>query len=443
MALRLYNTLTGKKDLFKPRSDKDIKMYVCGPTVYGPDHLGHARVGVFYDVLRRYLEYLKYNVELSQNITDVGHLTDDADQGEDKLEKAAQENQRTPKQIAEYFAKRHFNDMTRLNVKKPKYVPWASKYVPQMIEFIQGLIEKGYAYQSAGNVYFSVKKFKNYGKLSNKSLDQLREAVRVEKDPNKKDPLDFALWLKAEPGHKQKWQSPWSTGYPGWHIECSVMNYEIFGPTLDIHGGGVELAFPHHENEIAQSEAFSGKKFAKYFVHMGMVTVNGQKMGKSQGNFITIRDLLKKHTSDQIRIALLMTNFHKPYDYSLASLDRAQRVLNKLAQAKVHLKKGDSPELRKEMQKIMDNSINTPRLITFWLESRYQMKTKLFADIEKILGVEIGLPKIPATIIKKAQQREKYRQADKFEQADELRQQIESSGFTIKDTDQGPEVWPK
>ena len=443
MVLSIYNTLTRKKDPFKPQKGKEVKMYICGPTVYGPDHLGHARIGIFYDVLRRYLEYRGYQVKMVQNITDVGHLTDDADSGEDKIEKEAKEADQSPQQIAQYYTQRHFNDMVKLKVKRPADSPKATEYIPQMIGFVKDLIEKGYAYQVGGNVYFDIKKFKDYGKLSNRKLEELKEAVRIDSDSQKKFPLDFALWLKADPNHRQKWDSPWGKGYPGWHLECSVMNRELLGDTVDIHGGANELIFPHHENEIAQSEALTGQPFVKYWVHIGLVTVNGEKMGKSKGNFITIRDLLKKCSVNQIRIALLSTYFRKPFDYSRKRMEQAQRVLDKLSQAKVHLQKEETPKLRAKMEKIMDNSINTPRLISFWLENKDQMGLKLFTDIENILGVEIGKPKVPANIKRKAEERESYRKSGNFKKADQLREQIESSGYQLKDREGGFEIWPK
>jgi cysteinyl-tRNA synthetase len=441
LSLKIYDTLEKKKKIFKPQKGKVVKMYVCGPTVYGPDHLGHARMGVFYDTLRKYLEYKGYQVKMVQNITDVGHLSDDADMGEDKIERAAKEEAKTPAQIAEYYTKRHFNDMDKLNVSRPTFAPKASEYIPQMIKAVEELIDKGYAYESGGNVYYDVSKFKKYGQLSGKKPDDLINSVRVEEDKKKKSPLDFALWLKAEPAHLQKWESPWSRGYPGWHLECSVMNRELLGETIDIHGGAIELAFPHHENELAQSEVLNQKKFVRYWVHIGMVQVDGVKMGKSKGNFITIRNLLKKYSGDQIRLGLLLTHYKKPFDYTSKRLNTAGKILARLLKAKNDLKSNSNNYLRAKFEEIMDNNLNTPALISFWLENLDKIDEGLFEDIQNILGLKLVKPEVPDKIIKLAEQREQLREKGNYNQADKLRKKIKKEGFVVEDKDKGYEVW--
>ncbi|GAH03789.1 unnamed protein product, partial [marine sediment metagenome] len=280
-------TQSRKKEKFKPQKDKIVKMYVCGPTVYDYDHLGHARVGIFYDIVRRYLTFLGHKVQFVQNITDVGHLTE-SETGEDKIEKKAKFEKKTPEQIARFYEKEHFKDFAALNILKPTFSPRASKYIPQIIEFIEILIKKGYAYEVSGSVYFDVAKFKDYGKLSGRKSEEQKAGVRIEAEKGKKHPQDFALWKKADQGHIMQWDSLWGKGYPGWHIECSVINNEFFGPTTDIHGGAIELVFPHHENEIAQSESVTDKPFVRYWLHIGLVTVEDEKMSKSVGNIITI-----------------------------------------------------------------------------------------------------------------------------------------------------------
>lgn len=444
MSLKILDTFSNKKKKFIPQKNNTVKMYVCGPTVYGPDHLGHGRMGVFYDVFRRYLEYRGYEVEVVQNITDVGHLTDDGDRGEDKIEKEAKKEQKSPQEIATYYTKRHFNDMAKINVKKPTYSPRASQYIPQMIKFVEELINKGYAYEKAGNVYFRINKFEDYGKLSGKNIAELKESVRVDKDQEKENPLDFALWLKASPEHLQKWDSPWSKGYPGWHLECSVMNRELLGDTIDIHGGAIELAFPHHENEIAQSEAMTGRRFVRYWVHIGMVQVEGVKMGKSKGNFITIRQLLKQHSSDQIRLALLLTHYRKPFDYTSKRLNEAQKIVNKLIQAQKKLDSKARPKLRDKFESILDDNLNTPALISFWLENMDKMDKDLFADIKDVLGLKLVEPKLPDKIIELAEERKKLRKQNNFKQADKIRKKIEQEGYQIRDVGQDQyEIWKK
>jgi len=435
LSLKIFDTFQNKIVRFKPGDKNRVKIYICGPTVYGPSHLGHGRVGIFYDTLRRYLEYKGYGVEMVQNITDVGHLTDDGDTGEDKIEQKAKAEEKSPQEIANYYTKRHFNDMDKLNILRPTYAPKASEYIPKMIEFVEKLIDKDYAYESGGNVYFAIDKFSNYGQLSGKDLQEMMKSVRVEKDKNKKNSLDFALWLRAEPEHLQKWDSPWSKGYPGWHLECSVMNLELLGETIDIHGGAIELAFPHHENEIAQSEALTDKKFVRYWIHIGMVQVDGVKMGKSKNNFITLRELLKNYSSDQIRIALLMTHYRRPFDHTKQRLDEAQKILNKLIDAKDSLLDKEGLGLRKQFEEIMDSNLNTPKLFTFLVNNLESLDKKLFNDIKIILGLKLDKPVIPEKINKMAEERKKLRDQNKYVAADQIRRKIKKKGYQIRDID--------
>jgi cysteinyl-tRNA synthetase len=331
--------------------------------------------------------------------------------------------------------------MDKLNVSRPTFAPKASEYIPQMIRAVEELIKKDYAYESGGNVYYDVSKFKKYGQLSGKKPDDLINSVRVEEDKKKKSPLDFALWLKAEPAHLQKWESPWSRGYPGWHLECSVMNRELLGETIDIHGGAIELAFPHHENELAQSEVLNQKKFVRYWVHIGMVQVDGVKMGKSKGNFITIRNLLKKYSGDQIRLGLLLTHYKKPFDYTSKRLNTAGKILARLLKAKNDLKSNSNNYLRAKFEEIMDNNLNTPALISFWLENLDKIDEGLFEDIQNILGLKLVKPEVPDKIIKLAEQREQLREKGNYNQADKLRKKIKKEGFVVEDKDKGYEVW--
>jgi cysteinyl-tRNA synthetase len=276
MGLKLYNSLTRRKEEFKPLEEGRVGIYVCGPTVYGHPHLGHAKSYVSFDILVRYLRYLGYSVTYVQNITDVGHLTDDADEGEDKLVVAAKKEKKHPMALAEYYTRSYFEDMDRLYCHRPDISPRATGHIIEQIELVKILLEKGYAYEVNGSVYFEVAKFADYGKLSRRNLDEMLEGVRVEVSPDKKTPADFALWKKAEPNHIMQWPSPWGPGFPGWHLECSVMSMKYLGKTIDIHGGGLENQFPHHDCEIAQSEAANGLQFVRLWMHNNMITVDNQ-----------------------------------------------------------------------------------------------------------------------------------------------------------------------
>jgi len=340
MGLQLYNSLTRRLDEFKPINKDRVGIYVCGPTVYGHAHLGHAKSYVSFDVLVRYLRYLGYNVTYVQNITDVGHLTDDADEGEDKIVKAARKEKKHPMALAEYYTRSYFEDMDKLNCVRPDISPRASGHIVEQIELVKTLLEKGYAYEVNGSVYFDVSKFKDYGKLSGRNVEEMEAGARVEVSPDKKNPADFAIWKKAEPNHIMQWPSPWGRGFPGWHLECSVMSTKYLGQPFDIHGGGMENKFPHHECEIAQSEAANGVPFVKYWLHNNMVTVDGQKMGKSLNNFITLKHaftgtherLTRSYDPLAVRQLILNSHYRSPIDFSDAALFAAQSGYNKITE---------------------------------------------------------------------------------------------------------------
>ncbi len=340
MSFKLYNTMTRNKDEFKPLEKGKVGIYVCGPTVYGHAHLGHAKSYISFDILVRYLRYLGYNVTYVQNITDVGHLTDDADEGEDKLAVVAKKEKKHPMAIAEYYTRSYFDDMDKLNCVRPDISPRASGHIVEQIELVKTLLEKGNAYEVNGSVYFDVSTFKEYGKLSGRNLEDAQAGARVKVSPDKKNPVDFALWKKAEPNHIMQWQSPWGMGYPGWHLECSVMSMKYLGKTIDIHGGGLENQFPHHECEIAQSEAANGVQFVRYWVHNNMVTVDGQKMGKSLNNFITLKQafagahekLTRNYNPLAIRQLVLNSHYRSPIDFSDAALFAAQSGYEKITE---------------------------------------------------------------------------------------------------------------
>ncbi len=336
--LTVYNTLTRKKELFEPINPPFVGMYVCGPTVYGDAHLGHAKSYVSFDVVLRYLRYLGYQVRYVQNITDVGHLVGDGDEGEDKLAKKARLEQTDPMQIAEKYTYTYFRDMDALNVLRPDIAPRATGHIPEQIEMIETLIEKGHAYNVDGNVYFDVSSDEDYGKLSGRNLEDAESGTRVVTASDKRNPADFALWKKADDEHLMKWNSPWGVGYPGWHIECSAMSTKYLGDSFDIHGGGLENQFPHHECEIAQSECAHDSQFVKYWMHNNMVTRDGQKMGKSLGNAVNLEELftgnhetLSRAWDPQVvRFFLLQSHYRSTTDLSEEALEASETGLKNL-----------------------------------------------------------------------------------------------------------------
>jgi cysteinyl-tRNA synthetase len=501
MALKLYNSLTRRKEEFKPLKKGHVGIYVCGPTVYGHAHLGHAKSYVSFDCLVRYLRYLGYNVTYVQNITDVGHLTDDADQGEDKIAKAAAKEKKHPRAIADFYTKSYFEDMDALNCVRPDMSPRASGEIPEQIELVETLIKKGYAYEVNGSVYFDVSKFKDYGKLSGRNIEEMQAGARVEVSPDKKHPADFALWKRAEPNHIMQWKSPWGRGYPGWHLECSVMAMKYLGNTIDIHGGGLENQFPHHECEIAQSEAANGVQFVRYWVHHNMVTVDGQKMGKSLNNFITLKQtfsnspelkhdrLSRKYDPLAVRFLILNTHYRSPIDFSDEALLSAQTGYEKLRETVLRLRmawnsapegaldQGVERELKSiegEFKDAMDNDLNTPialsvisKLVRFsniLVEAETASKATLDAvdklfrklgggedvkDEKGCLGIVKGayldihagdvlFPKSVAILIELRNEAKKNKN---FSEADAIRNKLDGMGVLIEDLPDGKTRW--
>jgi cysteinyl-tRNA synthetase len=375
MSLFIYNTLTRSKEEFKPIHEGFVGMYVCGPTVYSHSHIGHAKSYISFDVIVRYLRYLGNKVLYIQNITDVGHLTDDADEGEDKIIKQARLDRVHPMQIAETITRSYFDDMDKLGVERPDISPRASGHIIEQIEIIKKLLMNGFAYEVNGSVYYDVQKFKNYGKLSGRVLEESVEGTRVESRSEKRHPADFALWKKAESGHIMRWPSPWGEGFPGWHIECSAMSMKYLGETFDIHGGGMDNQFPHHECEIAQSEAATEKPFVKYWIHNNLVTVNGKKMSKSLGNFITLKDAFKKYDPLVVRFFILQSHYRSTLDFSDEALQGANtgydKLLNTIRNLRDEIKKAESEKRtdgvgldlslhKKHFLEAMDDDFNAP-----------------------------------------------------------------------------------
>ena len=462
--LQLYNTLTNQKEKFEPLNPGKVTMYVCGPTVYNYIHIGNARSAVAFDTIRRYLEYRGFEVNYVSNFTDV----------DDKIIKASQEMNLSVKEITEKFINAFYEDTSALNVKKATLNPRVMDNMDDIIKFIEVLVQKGYAYESAGDVYYKTRKFKDYGKLSGQLIDDLEQGASSRVDDidqdKKQDPLDFALWKKAKQG-EISWDSPWGQGRPGWHIECSVMSTKYLGDTIDIHAGGQDLEFPHHENEIAQSEAKTGKKFARYWLHNGFVTIGeeDQKMSKSLGNFVTVHDLLKKVNPQVIRFFMSTTQYRRPIRYSSANLDEAKVNLNKLQTAYENLSyrlkdsvEGNDKEvesnfanLEKDFIKVMDDDFNVQNGISVVYEMAKQLnvyseKEKVYTDtinnlintykkVVEIFGISFSEEKelLDDTIEQLIQERNEARKNKNFKRSDEIRDLLKEQGIILEDTAQG------
>lgn len=464
MALKLYNTLTRKKQIFKPLRDKQVGMYTCGPTVYNYAHIGNLRTYIFEDVLQRTLEYNDYKVKRVMNITDVGHLTSDADTGEDKIEKEARKEKKSVWKIAKFYTQAFLNDIKELNIKKPDTIVPATKTVTDQIKIIKILIVKKYAYETSEAIYFNVAKFKNYNKLSRQSLSQKITAARKEviEDPEKKHPADFALWFKLVgryKNHTMRWPSPWGEGFPGWHIECSAISKKYLDQPFDIHTGGVDHIGTHHTNEIAQSEAAFEKPLAKFWLHGEFLLIDKNKMAKSEGNFITL-EVLKKHGFDPLafRYLALIAHYRSKLNFTWESLEAAQNALDKLKGAVLNIRKTSEAKPRSEAKLLLlgykkeflsyaNNDLETPRVLALlWKiikSKKINAKTKyeLIIDFDKVLGLnlaDIKTEEIPLQILELVKNREKYRKEKNFKKSDELRKKIESTGWLIEDTPQGP-----
>lgn len=391
--LQVYNTLSRKKEPFEPLNPPHVGMYVCGPTVYGDAHLGHAKSYVSFDVILRYLRYLGYKVRYVQNITDVGHLVGDADEGEDKLSKQARIEKVQPMEIAEKYTYTYFRDMDALNVLRPDISPRATGHIPEQIAMVKQLIENGHAYEVNGNVYFDVSSDPEYGKLSGRKTEDAESGTRVETASDKRSPEDFALWKKADDNHIMKWDSPWGVGYPGWHVECSAMSTKYLGESFDIHGGGLENQFPHHECEIAQAECAHNKEFVKYWLHNNMVTLEGQKMGKSLGNAINLHEfftgdhklLTRAWPPEVIRFFLLQSHYRSTTDFSEDALGAAETGLKNLHSMintieSAEAGNGDAfelKELKNSVEGVMNDDFNSAQAIAILFEQLKEIRKQI------------------------------------------------------------------
>ena len=463
--MKIYNTLTRKKEEFVPIDENEIKIYVCGPTVYNYFHIGNARPFVVFDTLRKYLTYRGQNVKFVQNFTDV----------DDKIINKAREEGVKAGEISEKYIEEYYKDAAALNVEKASVHPKVSENMDEIIAFVQGLIDKGYAYEVDGDVYYSTRKFKDYGKLSKQNIDDLESGARIEIGEKKQDPLDFALWKAQKVDDELAWKSPWGLGRPGWHIECSVMSTKYLGETIDIHAGGQDLTFPHHENEIAQTEAQTGKQFANYWMHNGYITIDNEKMSKSKGNFFTVRDILNDYEGEVMRFFLLSGHYRSPINFSRDLMEQAKNALSRMQNAKNNLKHlaasgtGTGSILDQEKESFdllvnyrekfiaaMDDDLNTADAISAIFELIKDINTatkdgatKEFADkclslLDELTGV-LGLLReneeadsgIDDEIQILVDERQEARKSKNFARADEIRDILKEKGITLEDTPQG------
>ncbi|MBS6267454.1 MAG: cysteine--tRNA ligase [Tannerella sp.] len=483
--LNIYNTLSRKKELFIPLNSPYVGMYVCGPTVYGDGHLGHARPAITFDLLFRYLKHLGYKVRYVRNITDVGHLENDADEGEDKIAKKARLEQLEPMEVVQYYLNRYHKAMEALNVLPPSIEPHASGHIIEQIEYIKKILDAGYAYISDGSVYFDVEKYNkdyHYGKLSGRNIDELLNTTRaLDGQQEKRNSVDFALWKKASPEHIMRWPSPWSDGFPGWHLECSAMGTKYLGEEFDIHGGGMDLLFPHHECEIAQSVAAQGKETVHYWMHNNMITINGQKMGKSLGNFITLDQfftgdhklLSQPFTPMTIRFFILQAHYRSTLDFSNDALIAAEKAYQRLSEGWENLNKiipgtdstVDIKNLREKCYEAMNDDLSSPIVISYLFDAVRIINTILsgkasinetdlqeLKDIFQIFMFDILGLKVENSTMSNASNeayekavdllldvRQEAKSHKDWQTADFIRNKLSEIGFEIKDTKDGAE----
>ncbi len=473
MTIRIYNSLTRKKEEFVPLRPGEVRMYNCGPTVYDYAHIGNLRSFLTADILRRLLEARGYRVRQVMNITDVGHMTLDdlRDGGEDKMAVAARRFGGDPVRVAEFYTKAFFEDIETLNLRRAECYPRATETIPEMIELVSRLIEKGHAYAVGGNVYFDISTFPEYGKLSGNTVERLKTGARLDPNPEKRNPADFALW-KSDPNHIMQWDSPWGRGFPGWHLECSVMAMKVLGETLDIHTGGEDNRFPHHECEIAQSEAATGKPFVRYWVHGGWLLVDGEKMSKSKGNFYTLRDLLERgHDPMAVRWALSAVHYRQPMNFTLEGLAEAKKNLERIRDLVRRLDPApevpDRPEIaaaveraRADFDAALDDDLNMSPARAALLglvahvnrvgpplspgdAARVRAALEGFDEVLGVRLLETGAAETPDERVERLiRRRERARAERDFATADRIRDELAAEGILLEDTPRGT-VWKR
>lgn len=460
MSIKLYNTLTKTKEDFVPLDKNAVRIYSCGPTVYSYAHIGNFRTYIFMDNLRRMLEYNGYKLKHVMNITDVGHLESDADEGEDKMEKAAKKENKSPYEIAAFYTKAFFEDMEKLNIERPEIIAKATEHIDDMLEFAKKIVENGYGYETSTAIYFDVSKLDKYPVLSNRNVDEQIAGARVDVDPEKRNPYDFAIWIKAPANHIMKWESPWGLSYPGWHLECSAMGRKYLGEEFDIHTGGVDHIPTHHENEIAQSKGAFGKIPAKVWMHVEFLQVDGGKMSKSLGNVYTISQLQEKGIEPlAYKLFCYTAHYRTKLNFTFEGASSSQKALNRLRESYIKHKNGNEEisdeEINAYKAKFLDainDDLNMPLAMSIvWEIARNEKKStklsNLLDEFDKVLGLDlINSEKyikeqenieVPEEVLELVEERKKAREEKNWSLSDELRDKIKDKGYIVKDTKEG------
>jgi cysteinyl-tRNA synthetase len=459
--ITLYNTLSRKKEVFEPMDGKTVRMYSCGPTVYNYAHIGNMRTYIFMDLVRRAFRYEGYKIKGVMNITDVGHMTSDADEGEDKLEKASREEKKSPWEIAAYYEKIFFEDLKKLNIGRPEIIAKATGHIPEMIAYVEKLVEKGYGYKTSDGIYFDVSKFPRYGMLSGASLEENIAGARVEVNEEKRNPADFALWKKAEKNHIMQWPSPWGQGFPGWHIECSAMSRKYLGEVFDVHSGGVDHIPIHHENEIAQNEALSGKKTVNFWMHGEFMLVDGGKMSKSLKNTYTISELEERgYSALDFRFFCLSAHYRKKLNFTFEGLDGAKSARRRLLEELARHRGSDfgTPaeileKYRASFKEAIEDDLNVSLALGVLFTAVKEKKSRdiydLALEFDKIFGLSLeSLPEtkdegpidIPAEISALIEKRNALKAQKDFAGADKIRAEILEKGYKVIDTKEGYKI---
>lgn len=467
MKLNLYNTLTRDKQEFKPLNQDEVRMYSCGPTVYSYAHIGNFRTYIFMDTLRRVLKYNGYKLKHVMNITDVGHLESDADEGEDKMEKAAKKENKNPYEIADFYTKIFLEDMGKLNIDRPEIITKATENIPQMIEYVKKILENGYAYETSKGIYFDISKLDKYPVLSNRKLDDQIAGARVDVDPEKRNPYDFALWIKAPKNHIMKWESPWGLSYPGWHLECSTMGKRFLGEEFDIHTGGVDHIPTHHENEIAQAKGATGKIPARIWMHCEYLQVDGGKMSKSLGNTYTISQLKEKGIAPlAFKLFCFTAHYRNKLNFTFDGAYGAQKALERLydsfvknEEAEGNVSEEELNAYREKFTNYINDDLNMPGAMSVvWEVARNNNKSKQLAELllefDEVLGLDLknakkyleefeknkNIEEIPEEIKELVEQRKIARQNKDWAKSDELRDLIAQKGYIVKDQKEGMSI---
>ena len=456
MELKLYNTLTRQKEKFKPIDDKEVRIYSCGPTVYYYAHIGNLRAYLFMDNLRRVLKYNGYNLRHAMNITDVGHLESDADEGEDKMAKAARRENKNPYEIAQFYTEKFMIDLEKLNIYKPEIICKATEHIKEMEEYVQKIIENGYAYETENTIYFDTSRLDKYGVLSNINIDEQKAGARVEFDTEKKNVTDFALWIKAPESHIMKWETFWGKCYPGWHIECSAMGRKYLGEHFDIHTGGIDHIPIHHENEIAQSKGYSGKIPANWWMHCEFLLIDGGKMSKSLNNVYTISDLeAKGYTAMDYRMFNFTSHYRNKLNFTWDSLESAKIALSRLKEGYKKQATGNEDvsldiieEYENKFNEAINDDLNMPQAMSIvWDVVKNPIKSVKFAELlrkfDQVLGLKIDEEEkieLPEDIKEIIEERKKARINKDWAKSDELRDLLIKKGYNVKDTKDGMEV---